>query len=842
MSFRRILLLSTIVGLVALLCAMSVSLIENLRALSTSSTDNLQWTVLQVETEFANLSAVLAEQTAQSVPDSDAVRLRTEIVLSRVSVVGSGRSLALFEANSEAQRLLDELATYAGEAAAIIDQPGSLTPEALAALSDLTAQVRPGVRRLAVLGLAAGAEASEARRAEFSRQLLYTGVAAIVLIAGLTALLFFFDRLLSKARRQDRDLQATTERLAATVAASLDGIVIANDAGDIVDYNDAAEEIFGWRRDEIVGKRLVDTIIPLHHREAHAKGMSRYLATRQPHVIDAGRLELTALRKTGEEFPVEFNITSASYGGSELFIAYLRDISERKVNQQKLIDARDQAERTDRAKSQFLAVMSHEMRTPLNGILGVLDLLLMTNLTARQERHVQVAAASSEILLEHVNEALDIARIETGAMSLAPQSFELSKVVRRVADVLRPLAEEKGLKLEVSVDPSLEMTFFADAGRLGQIVTNLIGNAIKFTRSGSIAAEVNGIHRATNTVATIAISDTGPGIEREHLEDIFEDFVALARAGGRQARGDGLGLSISRKVARLMGGDLTVESVPGSGSTFTLTVPLDRVEPDTTDRRQGRPRTASNVGSLSILIVEDNAVNRSVLKEMLVGFGHDVIEAQNGLEGLKAAELTAFDLIVMDISMPFMDGIEATRRIRQSDGPNRTTYILGLTAHGREEFRSRAKAAGMDGFRTKPIRLAALRNTLEAIGLPPANSAPATQPIADDVVAELLAALGPEKTRATVDKFSEETADWIADLRNRSTAGGQSIVSETLHKLRGTAAILGLREVESQLDLASDANDRGDDQAFMDALHALESAASNAVAEICARIESAAAR
>ncbi|CAN0602888.1 unnamed protein product, partial [Ectocarpus sp. 12 AP-2014] len=217
------------------------------------------------------------------------------------------------------------------------------------------------------------------------------------------------------ADQRDAELNASTARLGSTVEASLDAIVTANEAGEIVEFNTSAESIFGWSRDEILGQTMDTTIIPHHHRAAHAAGMDRYLATHDPHVLDAGRVELSALRKSGEEFPVELNITSVQSATGELFIAYLRDISVRKINEQKLIDARDKAEAMDRAKSQFLAVMSHEMRTPLNGILGVLDLMRQTKLTKKQDHYARVASASGEILLEHVNEALDITRIELGS-------------------------------------------------------------------------------------------------------------------------------------------------------------------------------------------------------------------------------------------------------------------------------------------------------------------------------------------------------------------------------------------------------------------------------------------
>ena len=826
MSPRRLLILTAIGGLMVLLAVMGINVLREVRALSTADNDNIQWTILQVDTEIANLRATLAEEAIRTPPNTDRVRLRTDIALSRIGLVRTGRGAELFAGNEEAQELLAALDSYATDVAAVIDSGAPLDAEAIAGMRERTNALRPDVRRLAVLGLALGAEASEQRRAEFARQFAWTGEIALALVAILTVMLIIFDRLLARARQRDADLEATTDRLASTVAASLDGIVIANEAGEIVDFNEAAEGIFGWQRDEMIGHKLEDRIIPNQFREAHRNGMSRYLKSRDPHVLNAGRIELSALRKTGEEFPVELNITSAQQGDGELFIAYLRDISEQKINEQTLIDARDRAERTDRAKSQFLAVMSHEMRTPLNGILGVLDLLRTTKPTDRQERFLQVATASGEILLEHINEALDITRIDSGAMTLTPQEFELEETIGHVVEVLRPLAQEKTLNLDLELEPNMAMAYLGDGGRIGQIVTNLIGNGIKFTDHGSVTVRVSGIHGAEQTVAKISVTDTGPGIDAEHLEDIFEDFVALSHSQGRQSRGDGLGLSISRKIARLMGGDLKVESVVGEGSCFTLTVPLERIAAtdESDDPSLGTDADADAAQqSRSILVIEDNAINRSVLREMLINLGHEVTEAVNGLEGLKLAEATAFDLIVMDISMPVMDGIETTRRIRAGVGPNKETHIVGLTAHGREEYRARAEAAGMNEFCTKPIRLSVLGAVLLGVAQTSREMPPATGLIAEDVFGELLGALGPEKTRETVDRYFAELREALSELKEQSPTADQVKISQMLHKLRGATVMLGLDALVKGIDRAETANTSDDAAGYDSALLNLDS-------------------
>ncbi|MGR3636411.1 MAG: response regulator [Shimia sp.] len=821
---KRFAIYGVITALIVLLILLWFGLPGQLRAILTTETDDTQWTVFQLETEFANLNALLATVENTPSPDSEEIRFRTDITLSRVGLVTKGLRRTLWAESAEAREIIAKLDGFTAASTALIDQPGPLTGNDIRRLRDLTNDLRPDVRRLAILGVTLGSQAKEAERVAFATQLRSVGFLAIVLIAGLVGALFFLDRLLARAHRKDDDLQVTTDRLASTVTASLDGIVISNQLGEIIEFNEAAVEIFGWSRAEILGQKMSTTFVPHQHRDAHESGMQRFLSTGTPHVIDAGRIELTALRKSGEEFPIELNITSTHQEGENVFIAYIRDISERKINEQKLVEARDRAQRADNAKSRFLTVMSHEMRTPLNGILGVLDLLKTTHLDKKQERFVQVAAASSEILLENVNEALDITRIESGVMSLSPEVFSLCDTVQRVADVLRTLATEKGLTLNVEIDASMTEDFWGDGGRINQILTNLIGNAIKFTDQGGVTVSVDGIHGPNETMARIQVLDTGSGIPEDKFEAIFEDFVALARSEGRQSRGDGLGLSIARKIARLMDGDLNVDSQQGNGSSFTLSIPLQRV---VTKSHEPAPdvRHVTVDASKSILIVEDNAINRSVLREMLAGFGHAVTEADNGLEGLKKAGGAEFDLIIMDISMPFMDGIEATRRIRQGNGPNCQTYVLGLTAHGREEYRLKAKNAGMDGFCTKPLRLSELKETLQGIKDTGKSAASVSGPILVDVIDDLRKALGDKKTQETANRFFAELEEGLFSLGLKSPESEATVISETLHKLRGSAGLLGLQDIENALEQASTIDDPAK---YVDALHQIGKAADTA--------------
>nr|WP_255596877.1 ATP-binding protein [Cognatishimia sp. MH4019] len=609
--------------------------------------------------------------------------------------------------------------------------------------------------------------------------------------------MLFLDRLLQRAARRDAALSVSSKQLASTVSASLDAIVTADEAGCIIGFNDSAERVFGWSREEIVGQTMEDTFIPHRMRDAHHNGMKRYLKTGKPRVVDAGRVELAALRKTGEEFPVELNITTTLDGDETIFIAYIRDISARKIDEQNLIDARDRAERTDKAKSQFLTVMSHEMRTPLNGILGVLDLLKTTSLDAKQARYARIATSSSEILLEHVNEALDITRIETGELQLTMQDFGLTGLMQGLLDLFDPLAAEKNLTITLDIEPAMRGPYHGDAGRIRQVLTNLIGNAVKFTADGGITLRVTGIHGSDTSSLRFEVEDTGIGIPADQQEQVFEDFFALARSEGRQVRGDGLGLSISRRIARAMNGDVTLKSTERAGSVFTLTLPLQRKEPISDKKGPVAEETTVPAPPCNVLIVEDNSINRSVLGDMLTAMGHTVHEAINGAECVQKAQVEPYDVIFMDISMPVMDGIEATQKLRNGSGANASTHIVGLTAHGREEYRERAVAAGMDRFHTKPIRLDALHGIIAEVTSGQLSKLDTTR--FPEALVEMISVLGHTKVASIADKFMTELMAFVVELRAAGDAPDMAALAEAAHKAKGAASLLGQGDLADAL-------------------------------------------
>jgi CheY-like chemotaxis protein len=491
---------------------------------------------------------------------------------------------------------------------------------------------------------------------------------------------------------------------------------------------------------------MEEIFFPKGLTDAYKNAMAQSSEVTNTNAVDGVRVELTAWRKNGEEFEVELNMTYVERNDDAIYMAYIRDISDRKVAEKILIEARDRAERTDKAKSQFLAVMSHEMRTPLAGIIGVMDLLKTTKLSKKQDHYVQIATSSGEVMLEHINEALDITRIEGGAFELSPQEFNLPDLARSLVEVLKPLANEKELSLELQIDDNIKAYCL--------------------------------------------------GIAPENHEKIFEDFVAISSGDERQSRGDGLGLSISRKIARQMGGDIIVESNINEGATFILNLPLKQVAKTDVVEPKALDIPIENFKKINVLVVEDSTTNREVLCDMLEGMGHNVSSATNGLETLDLAKKQIFDIIFMDINMPIIGGIEATHKIRSGGGLNSKTYIAGLTAHGSDEFGVEAKEAGMDCYITKPIRLAALRKIISDVI---SDSSFETIGELSPVLMELFETLGREKALGVGWVFFEELEQFIKQCDQDFFRKDNNALAEAVHKLKGASAMFGQDLLEKQL-------------------------------------------
>ncbi len=504
----------------------------------------------------------------------------------------------------------------------------------------------------------------------------------------------------------DLTIRRFAAREAAILESSLDAVVAMDHNGRIVEFNPAAERIFGYPRSRALGSEMAELIIPPAHREAHRRGLVNYLQTGEGPVLGR-RLELTACRADGSEFPVELAITRVGLDGPTLFTAFLRDITDRLQYEADLRRARDDAESANRAKSTFLANMSHELRTPLNAIIGYSEMLLEDASDGEEAlaADLRKILAAGKNLLGLINDVLDLSKIEAGKMDLFLETFRIQDLLHGVVDTIRPLAESNRNTIEVDGLTGIG-SMRADLTKLRQALLNILSNACKFTTSGTIKLETWRRPAGTDGrgVLYFRVRDNGIGMSPEQLGRLFQPFSQADVSTTRRYGGTGLGLTITRRFCQMMGGEIEVESEPGRGTTFTIRLP-DRVvgvplEPladvDPLPDSEGLPAEVS--GGL-VLVIDDDPNVRDLVRRTVEKEGFRVRYASGGEEGIAMARRLRPDVITLDVMMPRMDGWAVLTAIK-SDPELAEIPVIMVTI---VDDRNLAYSLGASDYLTKPI-------------------------------------------------------------------------------------------------------------------------------------------
>ncbi|NOX83738.1 MAG: response regulator [Alphaproteobacteria bacterium] len=396
------------------------------------------------------------------------------------------------------------------------------------------------------------------------------------------------------------------------------------------------------------------------------------------------------------------------------------DITQRMAHERALEEKSLQAEAANIAKSQFLATMSHELRTPMNGVLGMLEVVLKTPLTAQQHEYIDVARSSAQSLLRVLNDVLDFSKLEAGAVTIENVPYSPSKVIDDVTALLRPKAEEKGLQLKIEKNSNIPGMLDGDGVRLRQVLINLIGNAIKFTDRGHVEVSAGLGKTRSSDQLMITVRDTGIGISEAAGPKLFKHFAQADSSMSRRFGGTGLGLVISKQIVELMGGEIGVRSEEGKGSTFWFTVPAQIVASGDAGEAVLSDEEAAAEGapvarSMRILAADDHPVNQQVLKLFLASLGHETVMVENGQLAVEAMDSHSFDAIIMDIEMPVMDGIAATKAIRARASVDRDIPIIAVTAHALSGDREKYLDAGMNDYVSKPFNQEELQAALARV-------------------------------------------------------------------------------------------------------------------------------
>ena len=644
---------------------------------------------------------------------------------------------------------------------------------------------------------------------------IYLRLALLTILAGfsisLAAILIARQRAARATPSAKKDTQIP--RPESLAASAHDAVLNLSKDGIITEYKNNAEPMFGYTKEEALERNIEDLLIP-------PKLLNRYRKELKPFALSpiatpehAQRFKTWLQRKSGETFPAEISFQPIAPGARSRISVVIRDLTQEKAKQKNIINALNVARQSEQQKTAFIATNSHEMRNPLQGLLGALKLLNDTDLYPIQKRYVETMDASGRMLLAQIENALDISKVNEAQAELRADPIQLDQLIAEVITSHAALSDEKGNEIRHQWVHSAAPDILGDKVKLQQILLNLLSNATQFTRDGKILIETEIMTQSPDAIIVeFRVRDTGIGITPDRLGRIYDDFETSNQANADFSASTGLGLGIVRRLVDLMGGQLSAESAFGEGSTFLFRIAFKPHLP-ALETPLNLARFVNHLSPINILMVEDNEINRFILQEMLKLEGHQVTEAKNGKCGVEAAAKQKFDLILIDISMPVMDGIEASRRIRSSGCASADTPIIAVTAHAMPDEIDEFLAAGINDKIIKPIDR---RILLEKIRLYCPQSAPKKDPLTDrdasgkiaildqPHIQDILTQLGADKLQNLMQQFIHETDEMLKLLDPTDAGSKGKLTKETIelvHRAAGSAAVLGALALHQKLNM-----------------------------------------
>lgn len=612
-------------------------------------------------------------------------------------------------------------------------------------------------------------------------------VYTVSVLLGLILLLSFMRiRRQLKSERQHREDSDKAHLLDTVINSLHEGLVITNSQGEFTHFNSAAQKIIGEHMKAIAVEKHVDDL-GFYRVDNQELFSLNDLPMRR--ALEGERVEdIEIFIKNGSQPQGIYALLSSQSfskmgGGVAGTVTVFKNISQRRATEQEWKRAREAALEASSKKSDFLAAMSHEIRTPMNGVIGMATLLGETDLTPEQHEYVQTIKKSAESLVTLINDILDHSKIEAGKVNLLNEAFNIQSIVEDAVELLRPLAIEKQIGLQLHLDRSLSWGVQGDSGRIRQVLVNLLGNAVKFTDRGQVEVQVKQSIQGTDRELYFAIKDSGPGMAEGEQKQLFQRYFQTHN--GTRAGGTGLGLSICSQLVELMKGQIGVESLVGLGSTFWFKVILPQAAdqeikrlPEQSFRMQFKGR---------VLIAEDQVVNLRVVKSYLEKMGVEVVVAANGLQAYDRFTEQSFDLVLMDCQMPVVDGFESTRKIREYEQLHHKspTAVIALTADIKVAGLEIYKTCGMNGHLAKPIELKNLVQVLDTHLI---------RSVIDDQTVNNLSKFGSgdsDLLQELVQDFEVSGKKLIKDMLSAQSQQSIEILQHAAHALKGTAGTLG---------------------------------------------------